>query len=172
MIYDLFLNHHTNGILDYTIYPAPNVEQISEAAESIIRTVMEALDYVGVLAIELFDCNGKLSINEMAPRVHNSGHITQDAALRSQFDNHVRAVAGLPVEDINRNRKTVTGVMVNLIGELGDLKKVQNDPEMKLHLYGKSERPGRKIGHVNIQLETISDIGSVIQSIREKSAIQ
>jgi 5-(carboxyamino)imidazole ribonucleotide synthase len=108
---------------------------------------LEALDYVGVLAIELFECDGKLLANEMAPRVHNSGHWTIDGAEASQFENHVRAVAGQPL-----GSTTALGhsFMINLIGALPESQSVLEIPGAHLHLYGKAPRPGRKLGHVTV----------------------
>jgi len=108
---------------------------------------MQALNYVGVLAIELFDVQGHLVANEMAPRVHNSGHATMDGSVCSQFENHVRAVSGLP---LGNPASTTRTVMINLIGSTPPPEVVATFPYARLHLYGKTSRPGRKVGHVNL----------------------
>ena len=109
---------------------------------------MEALDYVGVLALELFEVNGQLIANEFAPRVHNSGHWTIEGAETSQFENHVRAVVGLPLRPTTLMSSRIE--MTNLIGDdVADWPRLMADPTAHVHLYGKAEaRPGRKMGHV------------------------
>ncbi|NDC38402.1 MAG: ATP-grasp domain-containing protein, partial [Proteobacteria bacterium] len=103
------------------------------------------LQYCGVLAVEFFEANGKLIANEIAPRVHNTGHWTIDGAITSQFENHLRAVTGMPLGDTSAHG---AAVMVNLIGELPPLSPVLAYSGAHIHLYGKSPRAGRKIGHV------------------------
>jgi len=141
-------NHHREGILRLSLAPAPQLNAKTQtAAEDIARRVLEALDYVGVLAIELFECDGKLLANEMAPRVHNSGHWTIEGAVTSQFENHLRAVCGFPLGS------TVAighSAMLNLIGDVPNPAEVLCIPDAHLHLYGKSPRPGRKLGHVTL----------------------
>src|SRR5207249_7030170 len=117
--------------------------KLQQAAEVAARRVMEDLNYVGVLAIEFFECDGELMANEMAPRVHNSGHWSIEGAATSQFENHLRAVVGLP---LGSTATTGVSAMLNLIGEVPDAAEVLAIPEAHLHLYGKSPRPGRKIG--------------------------
>ena len=109
--------------------------------------MLDALDYVGVLAIELFQDGDRLLANEMAPRVHNSGHWTIEGAETSQFENHLRAVPGLP---LGVDGRAGTSAMVNLIGTLPDAAAVLAIPGAHLHLYGKAPRPGRKLGHVTL----------------------
>ena len=109
--------------------------------------MLERLDYVGVLAIELFQAGGRLLANEIAPRVHNSGHWTLDGADVSQFENHIRAVTGMALA---APRVRGSAAMVNIIGELPDLGAVAAIPGTRLHIYDKVPRPGRKIGHVNV----------------------
>ena len=108
---------------------------------------MEEVGYVGVLAVELFEAGGRLLANEMAPRVHNSGHWTLDGADTSQFENHIRAVTGLPLAP---PRMVGPAAMLNIIGELPDASAVAAVPGAHLHLYDKAPRAGRKLGHVNI----------------------
>jgi len=146
--YPLVENHHRGGILRLSLAPAPGLEpNVQRAAEDIARRVLESLKYVGVLAIEFFEHEGRLLANEMAPRVHNSGHWTIEGAITSQFENHLRAVLGLPLGS--------TGVpghcaMLNLIGDLPETPEVLAVADAHLHLYGKAARPGRKLGHVTL----------------------
>jgi 5-(carboxyamino)imidazole ribonucleotide synthase len=150
IFYPLVENHHREGILRLSLAPAPHLApQTRTAAEDAARRVLEALDYVGVLAIELFECaNGELLANEMAPRVHNSGHWTIEGAVTSQFENHLRAVCGYPLGSAAAHGHSA---MLNLIGEVPHPADVLSIPDAHLHLYGKSERPGRKLGHVTLQ---------------------
>jgi 5-(carboxyamino)imidazole ribonucleotide synthase len=148
-IYPLVENHHRNGILRLSIAPAPRLDvPIQRAAENAARRVLESLKYVGVLAIEFFENQGELLANEMAPRVHNSGHWTIEGAVTSQFENHLRAVLGLPLGSTG-----LTGhcAMLNLIGDLPESAEVLAVSDAHLHLYGKSSRPGRKLGHVTLR---------------------
>ncbi len=150
--YPLVENHHRGGILRLSLAPAPRVaETLQRDAESAASRVLEALDYVGVLAIELFECDGRLLVNEMAPRVHNSGHWTIEGAITSQFENHLRAVSGLPLGDTGA---LGFSAMLNLIGELPDSNELLSIPGAHLHLYGKSLRPGRKVGHVTLRADS------------------
>jgi len=147
--YPLVENHHRGGILRLSLAPAPRLsDALQREAESAARRILEALDYVGVLAVELFECGGHLLTNEIAPRVHNSGHWTMDACVVSQFEQHVRAVAGWPLGDPGRHSDVV---MTNLLGdEAENWRNLAREPHAGLHLYGKAEcRPGRKMGHIN-----------------------
>ena len=142
-------NRHVNHILDTTIVPAPIPPALAAEAEEIARKMAEALDLVGLLAVELFVTgDGRVLMNEIAPRPHNSGHWTMDACVTSQFEQQVRAVCGLPLGSVERHGDAE---MKNLIGdEANDWLDILRDPAAKLHLYGKAEaRPGRKMGHVN-----------------------
>jgi 5-(carboxyamino)imidazole ribonucleotide synthase len=142
-------NRHRDGILRTSIAPAPRVSaHLQTRAERFATDLMLRLDYIGVLAIELFDVGGGAFLgNEMAPRVHNSGHWTIEGAETSQFDQHLRAISGLPL-----GSAAVRGcaAMVNLIGEIPDERVVLSVPGARLHLYGKRARPGRKLGHVTV----------------------
>ena len=147
--YPVVENHHENHILDTTTAPANVSKETAEAARWIGVTLVDALDLVGLLAIEMFVMpNGDVLMNEIAPRPHNSGHWTQDGAKTSQFEQFTRAVAGLPLGAPDITRPTV---MKNLIGDAVDQwPEILAEPDAKLHLYGKTEsRPGRKMGHVN-----------------------
>lgn len=147
--YPLVENHHRNGILRLSLAPAPNVSpHVQQAAEDAARRVLESLSYVGVLAIEFFECDGQLLANEMAPRVHNSGHWTIEGAVTSQFENHLRAINGFP---LGSTTAIGASAMINLIGELPESKQVLAIPSAHLHLYGKEPRPGRKLGHVTLR---------------------
>jgi 5-(carboxyamino)imidazole ribonucleotide synthase len=146
--YPLVENTHRAGILRLTRAPAANVApELQAAAEDMARRVLQRLDYTGVLAIELFEHDGHLLANEMAPRVHNSGHWTIDGATTSQFENHLRAVLGLPLGD---TAATGAAAMVNLIGAHPPLEAMLAIPGARVHLYDKAPRNARKIGHVNL----------------------
>ena len=176
--YPLTENHHREGILRVSYAPAAGVTQASgdaaspgpaetrgvvpslqSEAERYAGLVLDRLDYVGVLAIELFQEGGRLLANEIAPRVHNSGHWTLDGADVSQFENHVRAVTGMPVR---APRLLGPAAMVNIIGRLPDLRAVAAIPGTHLHLYDKAPRPGRKIGHINV---TGTDQAAVMEGV-------
>jgi 5-(carboxyamino)imidazole ribonucleotide synthase len=146
-------NSHLNGILDVTIAPARATEVIKAKAQALAIEIAEKLDYVGVLGVEFFVSGGKLLINEMAPRPHNSGHYTIDACVTNQFEQQVRALTGLPLGDSHLHSHAV---MVNILGDVWkgaepSWGKSLAHPSLKLHLYGKNEaRPGRKMGHFTV----------------------
>lgn len=147
--WDSAANVHDDGILSTSIVPAGAlIEGQMAAARAMARTIADALDYVGVLTCEFFASAEGPVFNEMAPRVHNSGHWTIEGALTSQFENHVRAICGLPLGDTGLAAQRVE--MRNLIGEqANEWLAILSDPANHLHLYGKAEaRPGRKMGHV------------------------
>ena len=147
--YPLVENHHRGGILRLSLAPAPSLAPtLQRAAEDIARRVLESLKYVGVLAIEFFEHEGRLLANEMAPRVHNSGHWTIEGAVTSQFENHLRAVLGLP---LGSTAAAGYCAMINLIGDLPEPSEVLAVPDAHLHFYGKVPRPGRKLGHVTLR---------------------
>lgn len=147
--YPLVENVHRHGILWTTTAPAPDVSAALQVrAEGHARALLERLGYVGVLAIELFEReDGELLVNEIAPRVHNSGHWSIEGAVTSQFANHMRAVAGLP---LGAAAAVGHSAMVNLIGTIPAPARVLALPDAHLHLYGKEPRPGRKLGHVTV----------------------
>jgi 5-(carboxyamino)imidazole ribonucleotide synthase len=150
--YDIARNHHENHILKTSTVPAGVSEATATAARAMAEQIVAGLDYVGVMGVEMFlvrEGDGEtLMVNEIAPRVHNSGHWTQDACLCSQFDQHIRAVAGWPLGSAERHSNAV---MENLIGEDAEgWQAVLGEADARLHLYGKADiRPGRKMGHVN-----------------------
>jgi 5-(carboxyamino)imidazole ribonucleotide synthase len=149
VFWDSAENVHVHGILDSSTLPAsPVVQTQVEAARALARQVANALGYVGVAAFEFFATNEGPVFNEMAPRVHNSGHWTIEGAVTSQFENHIRAIAGLPLGETRLAARQV--VMTNLIGEAAlDMTALEADPANHVHLYGKgAPRPGRKMGHV------------------------
>ena len=148
LFYPLVENIHADGILRVSYAPAPNAEEIQSAAEDYATRVLDALDYVGVLAIELFQAGAQLIANEMAPRVHNSGHWTIEGAHTSQFENHVRAILGYPLGDV---APIGCSAMVNIIGRLPEPEQVLRHRDAHLHLYGKGVRPGRKLGHITLR---------------------
>ncbi len=146
--YPLIENLHGDGILLRSLAPAPGVTpELQALAEGYARAVMERLGYVGVLALELFERDGELLGNELAPRVHNSGHWTIEGAETSQFENHLRAILGLP---LGSTASRGTSAMVNLIGRDVEPGRVLSIPGAHLHRYGKGIRPGRKVGHVTV----------------------
>ena len=138
-------NIHRDGILRVTRAPADDAPQT--AAEALCARLMDELGYVGVLAVELFEVGGKLLANELAPRVHNTGHWTIDGATTSQFENHLRAILGLP---LGATDARAPSVMVNLIGSVPPLDDLLALPEARVQLYGKEPRAGRKVGHVTL----------------------
>jgi 5-(carboxyamino)imidazole ribonucleotide synthase len=148
--YPLVENHHRGGILRLSLAPAPRLEaSLQRTAEDVARRVLESMKYAGVLVIEFFEYEGRLLANEMAPRVHNSGHWTIEGAITSQFENHLRAVLGLP---LGSTAAAGHCAMINLIGDLPESAEVLAVPDAHLHLYGKVARPGRKLGHVTLRV--------------------
>jgi 5-(carboxyamino)imidazole ribonucleotide synthase len=150
--FGLVENTHARHILDTSVYPARVPPAVERRASEIVRALAEAIDLVGVLCVEFFlTRDGELLINELAPRPHNSGHLTIDACLTSQFEQHLRAICGLPAGAVDLVRPAA---MVNLLGDLWqrgtpDWAAACMVPGTKLHLYGKTEpRPGRKMGHI------------------------
>jgi 5-(carboxyamino)imidazole ribonucleotide synthase len=148
-IYPLTENHHEGGVLRRSIAPARAAPALADQAERIAARVLAGLDYVGVIGIELFEmADGSLLVNEIAPRVHNTGHWTQDGCEVDQFEQHIRAVAGWP---LGPTAAIARVEMLNLLGdEVEGWRRYAAEPETRLHLYGKRDaKPGRKMGHVN-----------------------
>ncbi|HZK99611.1 MAG TPA: 5-(carboxyamino)imidazole ribonucleotide synthase [Caulobacteraceae bacterium] len=148
-VYPLTESHHENGILRRASAPARATPKTLAEAERIAATLLSALDYVGVMGVELFERDdGRLLVNEFAPRVHNTGHWTLDGCQVDQFEQHIRAVAGWPLGPTGATHHVE---MTNLLGaEIDNWPRLAREPETRLWLYGKSEaRPGRKMGHVN-----------------------
>ena len=151
--YPLSANTHAGGVLRYGVAPhsAPVLER---AARRCLKKVMEALSYVGVLTIEFFVVKGRLVANEMAPRVHNSGHWTIEGCVTSQFENHLRAICDLP---LGATRPLGHTAMVNFLGSMPDREKLLRMEGLALHDYGKEPRPGRKLGHCTVLRPTRKD---------------
>lgn len=153
-IWPLTRNVHSNGILKLSL-PGVFDDSLQLKAADKMRAMMEHLDYVGVLTIEFFLLDGELLVNEFAPRVHNSGHWTINGAICSQFENHVRAISGLPLGD---TRMVAHSLMFNWIGELPDRQQIMAIPGAHWHDYGKLPRPGRKIGHATLTAESSKEL--------------
>jgi len=143
VFYPLIENRHHEGILRRSIAPFLN-RKLQSQAEEYLTVLLERLDYVGVLAVEFFVVDGALLANEMAPRVHNSGHWTIEGSVTSQFENHLRAIAGMEL-GTTESRATV---MLNCIGSMPSERETAEFPELFRHDYGKEARPGRKVGHL------------------------
>lgn len=143
VFYPLTENHHRAGILRTSIAPCDCAE-LQPVAEGYMRELLTRLDYVGVLAVEFFSVNGRLVANEMAPRVHNSGHWTIEGAATSQFENHLRALLNLSLGSTGSEAT----VMLNCIGTMPSVEETARFPELFRHDYGKEARPGRKVGHL------------------------
>ncbi|MEQ6916256.1 5-(carboxyamino)imidazole ribonucleotide synthase [Halomonas aquatica] len=157
VFYPMAENQHVDGILRYSIAPMPDLDDsVQQVADGYIRSLLDELDYVGVLTLELFQArDGGLLANEMAPRVHNSGHWSIDGAVTSQFENHLRAIQGLPLGDTSARMPTC---MVNVIGREGESAEILALPDAHLHRYDKSERAGRKLAHVNLLAPTHAEL--------------
>ena len=155
--YPIAHNTHRQGILrvSWTDPGSLTDAGLQAAAEQLVGRILTELDYVGVLALELFVRSGKLIANEMAPRVHNSGHWSIEGAPCSQFENHIRAVLGQPLGD---TRCSLPCGMVNIVGELPDIDRILALPGAHLHLYGKQPRAGRKIGHVTAVADSAEEL--------------
>jgi 5-(carboxyamino)imidazole ribonucleotide synthase len=198
--YGLIENDHANHILDVSVAPAIVPLEVERQAEEIMRCIMEKLDVVGVLCVEFFlTADNELLLNEMAPRTHNSGHLTVDACITSQFEQQLRAICGLPLGDPSYHRPAA---MANLLGDIwfsqrqgakGERRKeksaesaksvdkyiepnwtaVLSNPAIKLHLYGKKEaRPGRKMGHLTALATTAAEAAIIVREARERLKIE
>lgn len=163
--YPLVQNEHSNGILAKSTAPAPNVDTLTEQAQSNIKKLLEHLNYVGVLTLELFVTAEGLLANEIAPRVHNSGHWSIEGAVTSQFENHIRAVAGLPLGDTSIVKPSV---MLNVIGQYPKLDDVLAIEGVHVHNYDKEEREGRKIGHITVMPTDSSQLEDTVAQVVDK----
>jgi 5-(carboxyamino)imidazole ribonucleotide synthase len=146
LFYPLSCNTHAGGILRYSTAPFINA-RLERSARLYLKRVMNALDYIGVLTIEFFVVRGSLIANEMAPRVHNSGHWTIEGCVTSQFENHLRAVCGMP---LGSTRALGHTAMINFLGLMPDRERLLEIDGLAYHEYGKTPRPGRKLGHCTI----------------------
>jgi 5-(carboxyamino)imidazole ribonucleotide synthase len=174
-VFPLAENRHAGGILDVTIAPARVPPALAREATELASRLAAALDYVGVLAVEMFVVGGRLLLNEIAPRPHNSGHYTIDACRTSQFEQQVRVLCGIPLGDPSQHSPAV---MVNLLGDIWSAgeprwEAVLRHPGAHLHLYGKRHaRPGRKMGHVTVCEATIGSALANAMDIRRELGIE
>lgn len=152
-------NWHVDGVLSASLAPAQADEALARTAHAHARKLAEALDYVGVFALELFCRDGRLLANELAPRVHNSGHWTIEGSETSQFQNHLRAVLGLPLGD---TRMLGHACMLNWIGEMPAAAPVLNEAGGHWHDYGKSSRSGRKVGHATLRADAQPELAAAL----------
>ena len=159
VFYPLMENTHRGGILALS-RPRPD-DALSALAQTHARKILEALDYVGVLAVEFFVVDGSLVVNEMAPRVHNSGHYSIEGAETSQFENHVRAICGLP---LGSTRPVGASLMVNVLGDVPHPASFLAVPGAHVHLYGKSSAPARKVGHVTLRAADDAALADVLRT--------
>lgn len=160
-------NWHVDGVLSASLAPARTDEAMAERAIAYARSLAEAMDYVGVFALELFCRDGELLANEIAPRVHNSGHWTIEGSETSQFQNHLRAVLGLP---LGSTRMVGHACMLNWIGEMPDAKPVLREAGGHWHDYGKSARAGRKVGHATLRADSTDELAESL--VRVGDALQ
>ncbi|QUJ67534.1 5-(carboxyamino)imidazole ribonucleotide synthase [Photobacterium sp. GJ3] len=162
-IYPLTENVHTDGVLSRSL-ALETQGDLQQQAEGMFNAVAETLGYVGVLAIEFFDVNGTLLVNEIAPRVHNSGHWTQQGADTCQFENHLRAVCDLPLGNTKAIRSTV---MINILGEDTVPTDVLALPGCHIHWYGKEKRAGRKMGHINVTAASHNELVQTLDTLAQ-----
>jgi 5-(carboxyamino)imidazole ribonucleotide synthase len=163
--YPLVENDHHNGILRLTIAPAQNIDEcLQKTAERYMQTLLDEMNHIGVLTIELFETENGLVVNEMAPRVHNSGHWSIEGANTSQFENHIRAITGQPLGDTTPTHPFCA--MINIISKIGDTDIVLNMPNAHLHLYDKKERIDRKLGHINMTASSEQELNDSIQKLQ------
>ncbi len=167
LFYPIVENEHADGILRVSLAPAGNAEEVQSVAQDYATRVLDALDYVGVLAIELFQVGAQLIANEMAPRVHNSGHWTIEGAVISQFENHVRAILGYPLGDV---APIGASAMINIIGRIPPTAQVLAHRDAHLHLYGKAARPGRKLGHITLRGDDVQALRKHAEELRREIA--
>jgi 5-(carboxyamino)imidazole ribonucleotide synthase len=159
--YPLVENFHHEGILRLSLAPAQvHATDLNLQASAQVGRILQALDYVGILAVEFFEKEGRLIANEMAPRVHNSGHWTIEGAETSQFENHIRAVAGLPLGD---PKPRGFSAMINIIGSMPDTSKVLKISGAHLHDYSKEPRAGRKLGHLTIRADSLEELNRTLR---------
>jgi len=161
VFYPLSENEHSGGILRVATARPNDAEQAM--AEDYVRRLMEKLDYVGTIALELFDVDGKLLANEFAPRVHNSGHWSIEGSETSQFENHLRAILDLPLGSTQTRGHTA---MVNFIGGLPDDKQLLSISNAHLHLYDKAPRKGRKVAHATVRTDDAESFENVLSQLK------
>ncbi len=170
--YPLIENEHVNGILDLSTIPAQVTDEIAVKAQQAATTMVESLEYIGILTIEFFvTVDGELLVNEIAPRPHNSGHITIEASVTSQFEQQLRAVCELP---LGSTTTKLPGMMLNLLGDIWQnnsdplAKIIGFNPNLKLHWYEKlAAKPGRKMGHISIVGENLSSLRETLLDLKK-----
>jgi 5-(carboxyamino)imidazole ribonucleotide synthase len=168
--YPLAENLHHQGQLHVSIAPAPMVDEaLNQQAQDIFTKLAESLNYVGVLAVEFFQIGQQLLVNEIAPRVHNSGHWTMQGADTCQFENHIRAVRELP---LGSTAVTATTAMINIIGCKAFARDMLSIPGCHLHWYGKTARKKRKMGHINLTADNYADLSQKMQALAEYVPIE
>ncbi len=161
--YPLTENHHGAGQLVLSLAPAPGItETVQQKAQEIHDKIADKLNYIGVLAIEFFQMGDELLVNEIAPRVHNSGHWTQQGCAASQFENHIRAIAGLPIGDTKAKHLVA---MVNYVGEAKPQAEMLAIKDTHLHWYDKEVRAKRKMGHINIVADSEQELQASIAKV-------
>ena len=160
VFYPISENNHAGGIL--RVSKCCSDDSLQQQAEEYVTRLLEALDYTGVIALELFDVNGRLLANEFAPRVHNSGHWTIEGAETSQFENHLRAILDLP---LGSTRARGHAGMVNFIGGLPEFRQVLEINCAHLHLYDKAPRKGRKVAHVTVRSDDPNQLAVSLNSL-------
>ena len=164
--YPLVENSHHKGVLRLTLAPAQNISvSLQNKAEEYMSSLLKEIKHIGVLTIELFESDDGLLVNEIAPRVHNSGHWTIEGAQTSQFENHIRAITESPLGQTTMTSKF--SAMINIIGVHGPIQKVLETKNAHLHLYNKAERPGRKLGHITLTSNSIDELNKTIDSLKE-----
>ena len=164
--YPLVENSHHEGILRLTLAPAQNISvSLQNKAEEYMSSLLKEIKHIGVLTIELFESDDGLLVNEIAPRVHNSGHWTIEGAQTSQFENHIRAITESPLGQTTMTSKF--SAMINIIGVHGPIQKVLKTKNAHLHLYNKAERTGRKLGHITLTSNSIDELNKTIDSLKE-----
>lgn len=163
LTYPLAENLHYQGQLHVSVAPATNLsEALSAKASELFKTLADGMNYIGVLAVELFQCGDTLIVNELAPRVHNSGHWTQSGSVTSQFENHLRAICGLPLGDVSAIGPSA---MINIIGCSSFSRDLLSISGSHLHWYGKSVREKRKMGHINVTAKQYRELGEKLSAL-------
>lgn len=160
-------NTHRNSMLHLSVCKPDDPQQ--QRAESYVNQILDRLDYVGILALEFFELDGKLLANEIAPRVHNSGHWTIEGAEISQFENHLRAILGLP---LGSTAAVGCSAMVNIIGRLPRIEGLLDKSNVHVHFYGKDSRQGRKLGHATLVTSSRSELDQQIPALVELAVAQ
>ncbi len=164
-LYPLAQNTHFEGQLHVSVAPAPEINaELQTQATAIFSTLAKHMNYVGTLAVELFQIGDKLLVNELAPRVHNSGHWSMQGADTCQFENHLRAICGLPLGDTNAQK---ISAMVNIIGVSSFAKDLIGIPGVHLHWYGKEVREKRKMGHINVTADSYAQLAEKFEQLAE-----